>query len=80
MKVRAIIRSILALLAVAAMSQSAAAQYPSHPIKVIVSALPGAATDILARVVAEELSPRLGQPIVVENRSGASSTIAAGQV
>jgi tripartite-type tricarboxylate transporter receptor subunit TctC len=80
MKVGTVIRSILGLLAVAAMSQPAAAQYPSHPIKVIVSALPGAATDILARVVAEELSPRLGQPIVVENRSGASSMIAAGLV
>lgn len=74
------IRTILTLMALAAVSTPAAAQYPSHPIKFVVSALPGAATDILARVIAERLSPRLGQPIIVENRSGASSTIAAGQV
>lgn len=53
------------------------AQYPTRPIKVMVSALPGAVTDVMARLIAEQLSSQLGQPVVVENRSGASSLLAA---
>lgn len=69
-------RTILALVVLVAFAAPAAA----YPIKVIVPAPPAAATDILARVVAERLSLRLGEPIVVENRPGASGMIAAGQV
>src|SRR5690242_16975489 len=54
--------------------------YPNRPIKVMVSALPGAATDVMARIIADRLSPILGQPVVVENRSGASSLLAADQL
>lgn len=55
-------------------------QYPNRPVKIMVSALPGAATDVMARIIAERLSPHLGQPVVVENWSGASSLLAADQL
>jgi tripartite-type tricarboxylate transporter receptor subunit TctC len=60
----------------AALAQS----WPSKPLKVIVPFTPGSGTDIMARTVSERLSAQLGQPIVVENRPGAGSTIGAGVV
>jgi tripartite-type tricarboxylate transporter receptor subunit TctC len=58
-------------------SRSAAAQnYPTRPLRMIVGDAPGGAPDIVARVMGQWLSQRLGQPVVVENRPGAGSTIA----
>jgi tripartite-type tricarboxylate transporter receptor subunit TctC len=54
--------------------------YPAQPIKVIVGFGPGSAADILARLVGKQMEVRLGQPIVVENRPGNSSMIAAETV
>jgi tripartite-type tricarboxylate transporter receptor subunit TctC len=51
--------------------------YPSRPIKIIVQFPPGTTPDTLARIVAEYLQPRLGQPVVVDNRPGAAGNIAA---
>jgi tripartite-type tricarboxylate transporter receptor subunit TctC len=62
-------------------SASVTAQtYPMHPIKVVIGFGPGSAADILARLVGKQMEASLGQPIVVENRPGNSSMIAAENV
>ena len=57
-----------------------AQDYPSKPIRVIVPYSAGGGADILARLVGQELSARLKQPVVVENKGGASNTIGMQQV
>ena len=52
------------------------AQYPTRPIKLMVTVAPGGGPDTIARVIGERLSPLLGQPIVVENRAGSNGNIA----
>jgi len=54
---------------------SRAETWPSRPIKLIVASGPGLATDIMARMLAERLSPRLGQTIYVENMAGAAGIV-----
>ena len=54
--------------------------YPARPIKILIGFGPGSAADILARMVGKEMEASLGQPIVVENRPGNSSMIAAEAV
>jgi tripartite-type tricarboxylate transporter receptor subunit TctC len=51
--------------------------YPTRPVKMIVSASPGGTTDLLARAVGERLATAFRQPVIVENRSSASGVIAA---
>ena len=65
----------VALTAVVATSSVAAENYPSRPIKIIVPAPPGGAIDILARVVGNKLSLSMGQPVVIDNRPGASNNL-----
>ena len=67
--------------ALPAVSQFALAEtYPARPVRIIVGYPPGGVTDIVARLIAPWLSQRLGQQFAVENRPGASSNIAAGEV
>jgi tripartite-type tricarboxylate transporter receptor subunit TctC len=54
---------------------AAAQAWPAKPIRLMVPFPPGGSTDIVARIVAQKLSERLGQPIVIENRGGAGGTI-----
>ena len=57
-----------------------AESWPARPIKAFIPFSAGSATDVIPRVVFEELSTQLGQPIVVENRGGAGGTIGVGAV
>jgi tripartite-type tricarboxylate transporter receptor subunit TctC len=65
----------LAFAALAATPAAVAQAYPSKQINVIVSFPPGGDTDALARLFSEKLAARVGQPVVVENKTGASGTI-----
>ncbi len=67
-------------LAVAAATPLQAQSWPSRPITVIVPLGAGSASDLIARVVMEQVGRQLGQPVVVENRPGAGGTIGANQV
>ena len=67
----------LALTAIASLAPASAQDYPSKPIKIVVPFSPGASNDTLARITADALTPRLGQPVVVENKPGAGSAIGA---
>lgn len=69
-----------ALAATAAPAFAQRAPYPHQPVKVVFPFLPGGAGDMIARLVSENLSQRLGQQFVVENRSGAGGTIGADAV
>ena len=72
-------RRLCALIAGAALSAAAPAaeQYPSRPIRLIVHTTPGAASDMTARTAADEMSKRLGQQFIVDNRGGAGGIIGA---
>ena len=59
---------------------ASAQTYPTRPVKFVVPFTAGGGTDVTARLVAERMEPKLGQPIVIENRPGASAAVGAGQV
>ena len=71
----------LAFIALLAMPVLAPAQtYPSKPVRIVVPAVPGGGTDILARLLSPRLTALLGQPIVVDNRGGAATNIGTEHV
>lgn len=72
---------VLAAMALAALpvTQAAAQSYPTKPIRFIVGIAAGSVTDVIMRAVANELNPRLGQPLVIENIGGASGILSAQQ-
>ena len=72
---KSLLRLILLLTATA--SVIAHAQYPNRPVRLVVPFAAGSATDSIARVVAQALTERLGQPMIVDPKAGASGQIAA---
>jgi len=69
--------ALLTMAALLAATPVAAQNYPTRPVRIMVGASPGGGTDIIARMLAEKFSEAFKQSFVVENRPGASNTIAA---
>jgi tripartite-type tricarboxylate transporter receptor subunit TctC len=69
--------SALALALSAFAAQAQTGPYPNRPIKLIVTVPPGGAADFIARLLASKLSTSMGQPVVVENKAGASGSLAS---
>jgi len=79
----ALVRNVMlggALLALALPSQAGAQAYPSKPITIVIGYTPGAVSDLTARTLADGLNQQWGQPVIVDNRPGSGSNIAAGYV
>jgi tripartite-type tricarboxylate transporter receptor subunit TctC len=70
----------LALLFALAPALAWAQAYPDKPVRMVVGFPPGGGTDVVARILAPKLSELLGQPLVIENRPGATGTMAAAMV
>ncbi len=62
-------------LVLGASGMALAQNFPTKPVKIIVPWAPGGATDVIARVIGQKLSERLGQPVIVENKAGAGGNI-----
>jgi tripartite-type tricarboxylate transporter receptor subunit TctC len=71
---------VAALTTLAPSAFAQAAKYPDKPIRIVVGFAPGGFTDVLARTLGQKLSTSLGQPVVVENKPGATGTIGADMV
>ena len=75
-----IVLRVLAAIACAAMPMLVCAQaWPDRPIKFLMTAPAGSSIDMVGRTIAEKLSPRLGQPVIVENKPAASGTVAVAE-
>ena len=72
--------AMLAILGPCAFQAHAQDKYPSRPVRIVVPFGPGASTDMLARLAANELTKRLGQAFIVDNVAGAGGTIGTAQV
>jgi tripartite-type tricarboxylate transporter receptor subunit TctC len=68
------------ILSVVLPAAHAATDFPTKPVRMVVPFSPGGSTDVIARLVAKEMSTQLGQPVIVENKDGASGAIATEYV
>ncbi len=75
MKIRTLLAAALGAASMLAAGAALAQAWPTKPIRIMVPFPPGGSTDIVARIVAQKLSERLGQPLVIENRGGAGGTL-----
>jgi len=73
-------RKLAAFLLVLLSATAAAQNYPTRTVRFVSGVTPGAASDTMARILAEKLSPILGQPVIVENRLGAGGLVGARYV
>ena len=71
--------ALLALVLAAPLASAADTQYPAKPIRLIVPFAPGGSSDALGRLVGQKLGQRLGQPVIIENKPGAGTTIGAAE-
>lgn len=76
-------RNTLALMGAvmfAGLAQAQTPAWPSKPLRVVVGFAPGGTTDVMARLISQQLAEALGQPVLVDNKPGASGNIAAAEV
>jgi len=77
---RALQHFVLAVLLITGISPTAAQTYPSRPIRIVVPLPPGSNGDLMPRILGQHLATKLGQPVVIENRSGAAQNLGAEYV
>jgi len=77
---RSLLAKSVCFVVLAVWGSAGAQQYPQRPVRTIVAYPPGGSTDIIARIIGQKLSERLGQPFIVDNRPGAAGMIGAEMV
>jgi tripartite-type tricarboxylate transporter receptor subunit TctC len=77
---RRVVLSLVAAASCAAISPALAQSWPSKPVTIVVPFPPGGGPDLLARMLAEKMAPRLGQSVIVENKPGAGALVGAAAV
>ena len=77
---RAVLLCVVAFALAAVEANAQSATYPDRPVKILVPYAPGGATDIVARIIGEQMRHLLGQPVVIENKPGANGIIAVEEM